>query len=90
MGHSKTCENCMHWEQTGATDTGLLGECHRNSPSPELTDSPTDTRMRFVVWPSTTQSQWCGAFEQRPMAEEEVRKRMAMIEKLEAERKSKK
>jgi hypothetical protein len=90
MAGNQICENCKFWEQTGATDTGLIGECHKNSPSPQLEPSPDQSGMRFAVWPSTVQNQWCGDFENRPMGSAELAKRMAIIEQMESERKKKK
>lgn len=89
MDDKTLCENCKFWIQTGATDTGLLGECHRNPPFPVISASVSDGKMYYASWPSTVQNHWCGEFVERPMANEEVLKRMAMIKKLEDERKSK-
>ena len=90
MGEKNQCEGCKFWIQTGATDVGLLGECHRQPPSPVMTTSSADTKMYFALWPCTTQNQWCGDFEERPMTNEEVIKRMEMIKQLENDRKTKK
>ena len=87
MANSGVCENCQFWVQTGATDDGLLGECHRNSPLPDLTGSSSDSKMRFAVWPSTLENNWCGSFEERAMANDELIERMAIIQQMEKERK---
>ncbi len=89
MEKTNVCENCKHWNETGGTDAGLVGECRRNSPLPKTLDGPADAKIRFATWPATSQDQWCGDFEQRPMETKEVLERMAIIEKMEAERKSK-
>ncbi len=89
MKSNKVCENCKFWIETGGTDEGLVGECRRNSPSPKTLDGPDDAKMRFAAWPATPQDQWCGDYEDRPMETKEVIERMAMIEKMEADRKSK-
>ena len=90
MDNTQICENCKFWNETGGTDEGLVGECRRNSPIPTTIDGPPGTKMRFAAWPATAQSQWCGDYEERPMATREVIERMAMIEKMEADRKAKK
>ena len=89
MEQVQVCEKCKYWVETGGTDTGLVGECHRNAPSPELIDAAAAARVRCAVWPATEDKNWCGAFEERPMASKELLARVAMIEKLEAERKAK-
>jgi len=43
----------------------------------------------MAAWPTTAQDQWCGDNEDRPMETKEVLERMAMIEQLEAKRKTK-
>jgi hypothetical protein len=90
MKKTSICENCKFWIETGGTDEGLVGECRRNSPVPVTLDGAVDAMIRFAAWPVTAQSQWCGDFEKRPMEAKEVMERMAMIEKMEAERKLKK
>jgi len=90
MNNNNVCKNCKFWNETGGTDEGLVGECRRNSPSPKTLDGPADAKMRFAAWPATPQDQWCGDYEDRPMETKEVMERMAMIEKMEADRKSKK
>ena len=90
MKKTTVCENCKFWIETGGTDDGLVGECRRNSPVPATLDGPADATIRFAAWPATAQHQWCGDFEKRPMETKEVVERMAMIEKMEAERKAKK
>jgi hypothetical protein len=89
MAESQVCEQCKYWIETGGTDTGLVGECHRNAPAPELIDAAASSRVRYAVWPVTADKDWCGGFEERPMASTEILARVAMIEKLEAERKGK-
>jgi hypothetical protein len=74
--------------ETGGTDSGLVGECHRNAPAPELIDASSASRIRCAVWPVTADGDWCGRFEERPMADAEALARIAMIEKMEAERKA--
>jgi hypothetical protein len=66
-----------------------VGECHRNAPQPELIDSRSTSNIRYAVWPVTADKNWCGRFEERPMPNQEVLARVAMIQKMEAERKSK-
>jgi hypothetical protein len=44
----------------------------------------------MAAWPATAEDQWCGDYEERPMETREVLERMAMIEKMEADRKTKK
>jgi hypothetical protein len=90
MKKTTVCENCKFWSETGGTDDGLVGECRRNSPIPVILDGAVDATIRFAIWPATAQYQWCGDFEKRPMETKEVIERMAMIEKMEAERKAKK
>ena len=89
MNDTNICENCKFWNETGGTDEGLVGECRRNSPSPKTLEGPADTKMRFAAWPATSQNQWCGDYEQRPMETKEVMERMAVIQKMEADRKAK-
>lgn len=89
MGKANVCENCKFWNETGGTDEGLVGECHRNSPVPVTLNGSTDATVRMTAWPTTAQEQWCGDYEDRPMETKEVLERMAMIEKMEAKRKSK-
>jgi hypothetical protein len=89
MDEARTCEKCTYWHETGGTDDGMVGECRRNAPSPELIDSSSTSTVRYAVWPVTADRDWCGRFEERPMANTEVLARVAMIEKLEAERKAK-
>ena len=90
MEEVKACENCKHWIEIGGTDAGLVGECHKNSPIPAITaDASAETAMWFAKWPSTSQTQWCGDYEERPMDTKEVIARMAAIEKMEADRKAK-
>lgn len=89
MEETHICEKCTYWIETGGTDDGLVGECHRNAPHPELTDAASTANIRFAVWPVTADRNWCGKFEERPMATQEVLARVAMIQKMEADRKSK-
>ncbi len=89
MEQVQVCEKCKYWVETGGTDSGLVGECHRNAPNPELIDAAAASRVRCAVWPATADRDWCGSFEERPMASTEILARVAMIEKLEAERKAK-
>ena len=90
MEKISVCEDCKFWNETGGTDAGLVGECHRNSPFPITLNGSSDASVRMAAWPTTAQDQWCGDYEKRPMETKEVQERMAMIEKMEAERKSKK
>ena len=87
---STNCENCKFWIETGGTDTGLVGECRRNSPAPIINENPVSSKFRYALWPITADTQWCGDFENRPMATKELMKRMARIEKMETERKGRK
>ena len=89
MNKTRVCENCKFWNETGGTDEGLVGECRRNSPSPKTLDGPADANIRFTAWPATSQDQWCGDYEERPMDTKDVMERVAMIKKMEADRKSK-
>jgi hypothetical protein len=89
MEKTDVCENCKFWNETGGTDDGLVGECRRNSPLPATLNGAVDSIIRFAAWPATAQHQWCGDYEERPMEAKEVLERMAMIEKLEAERRAK-
>jgi hypothetical protein len=89
MEETQLCEKCKHWMETGGTDDGLVGECHRNAPHPELIDAASTTNIRYAVWPVTADKNWCGKFEERPMATQEVLARVAMIQKMEADRKIK-
>ena len=89
MEETKTCETCKYWVETGGTDDGLVGECRRNAPHPELIDAASTANIRYAVWPVTADRDWCGKYEVRPMASKELLARVAMIEKLEAERKAK-
>ena len=81
------CENCKYWIETGGTDTGLVGECRRNSRVPILSENQANSNLRYALWPVTADKQWCGDFEKRPMATKELMRRMAAIEKLESQRK---
>ena len=90
MEKENVCENCKSWNETGGTDEGLVGECHRNSPSPISLNGSPDSGVRMAAWPTTAQDQWCGDYEIRPMGAKEAQEHMAIIEKMEAERKSKK
>ena len=90
MEKATVCENCKFWNETGASDAGLVGECRRNSPSPITLNGTADASVRMAAWPATAENQWCGDYEERPMETKEVLKRMAMIEKMESERKTKK
>jgi hypothetical protein len=38
MEENQTCEKRRFWVETDGTDDGLVGECHRNAPHPELID----------------------------------------------------
>ena len=89
MEEDQICEKCKYWIETGGTDSGLVGECHRNAPQPELIEACSTSNIRYAVWPVTTDRNWCGQFEQRPMPTQEVLARVALIQKMEAERKSK-
>ena len=89
MEQVKICEKCMYWIETGGTDDGMVGECRRNAPLPALIDSSSTSNVHYAVWPVTADRDWCGRFEERPMANTEVLARVAMIEKAEAERKAK-
>jgi hypothetical protein len=89
MGKATVCENCKFWVETGGTDEGLVGECRRNSPSPIISNGSTDANVRMASWPTTAEVQWCGDYEDRPMETKEVMERMAMIEQMEAKRKTK-
>jgi hypothetical protein len=88
MDKSQLCEKCKYWIETGGTDEGLVGECRINAPSPELIDASATATIRYAVWPVTADSDWCGRFEDRPMSSRELLERVAMIEKLESERKA--
>jgi hypothetical protein len=87
MEETQTCEKCTYWVETGGTDEGLVGECHRNAPHPELIDVASTSKIRYAVWPVTADRNWCGKFEERPMATQEVLARVALIQKMEADRK---
>jgi hypothetical protein len=89
MEENQICEKCKYWLETGGTDAGLVGECHRNAPYPELIDAACTANIRYAVWPVTADKNWCGKFEDRPMATSEVLAQMAMIEKMEAARRGK-
>ena len=89
MEENQTCEKCKYWTETGGTDSGLVGECHRNAPPPVLIDASSTANVRYAVWPVTQDKNWCGKFDERPMATQEVLARVAVIQKMEAERKSK-
>jgi hypothetical protein len=89
MESTHVCEKCKYWIETGGTDAGLVGECHLNAPVPELIDVASSSKVRYAAWPVTADVNWCGQFEERPMATQEVLARMAAIEKLEAERRAK-
>lgn len=90
METTNVCESCKFWNETGGTDEGLVGECRRNSPSPKTLEGAGGAKIRYAAWPAVSQDQWCGDFEERPMETKEVLERMAMIEKMESERKAKK
>ncbi len=45
------------------------------------------SKIRYAVWPVTADRNWCGKFEERPMATQEVLARVALIQKMEADRK---
>ena len=89
MEEAQVCERCKYWTETGGTDSGLVGECHRNAPQPELIEAVSASRIRYAAWPVTADRDWCGKYEERPMASKELLARVAMIEKLETERKAK-
>ncbi|HSO62710.1 MAG TPA: hypothetical protein VLR50_16890 [Desulfobacterales bacterium] len=89
MEEIQVCEKCKYWAETGGTDSGLVGECHCNAPQPALIDAASTANIRYAVWPVTADRNWCGKYEERPMASKELLARVAMIEKLEAERKAK-
>jgi hypothetical protein len=89
MEENQICEKCKYWLETGGTDDGLVGECHRNAPHPQLIDAASSANIRYAVWPVTADRNWCGKFEERPMANQEVLARIAMIQKMEADRKGK-
>lgn len=89
MAKATVCENCKSWYETGGTDEGLVGECRRNSPTPITLNGSSDSSVRMAAWPTTAQEQWCGDYEDRPMETREVLERMAMIEQMEAKRKTK-
>ena len=82
MASAGRCENCKFWIETGGTDSGLVGECRRNSPFPILKEKPDDSNIRYALWPVTADQQWCGDYEKKPMATKELMERMAMIEKM--------
>jgi hypothetical protein len=54
-----------------------------------------ETKILLTIWPTTSQEQWCGDFEEseprsnRTETSDEVLKKVAEIEKREAERKAK-
>jgi hypothetical protein len=52
-------------------------------------DGAADSIIRYAAWPAVSQDQWSGDFEDRPMETKAVLERMAMIEKMESERKAK-
>lgn len=87
MEETQICEKCKYWVETGGTDDGLVGECRRNAPLPELIDAASTSTIRYAIWPVTKDKDWCGRFEERPMATQEVLARVAMIQKMEADRK---
>ena len=89
MEETQICEKCKYWVETGGTDNGLVGECHRNAPHPALIDAASSVTIRYAVWPVTADGNWCGKFEERPMATQEVLARVAVIQKMEADRKGK-
>jgi hypothetical protein len=53
MEENQTCEKCKFWVETGGTDDGLAGECHRNAPHPELVDVACTVKIRYAAWPVT-------------------------------------
>jgi len=52
-------------------------------------DAASTANIRYAAWPVTADRDWCGKYEERPMASKELIARVAMIEKLEAQRKAK-
>ncbi len=83
---AENCEGCKYWQKSGVSDNGFVGECHRKAPAPEVSNAASDTVMRFAVWPTTANEHWCGDFVARPLADDLVAEKLAMIEKLEARR----
>jgi len=80
MEETQVCEKCKYWTETGGTDSGLVGECHRNAPQPQLIDAASTANIRYAIWPVTADRDWCGKYEERPMASKELLARVAMIE----------
>ena len=89
MEETQVCEKCKYWTETGGTDSGLVGECHRNAPQPQLIDAASTANIRYAVRPVTADRNWCGKYEERPMASKELLARVEENEKLEAERTAK-
>jgi hypothetical protein len=46
MEENQTCEKCKFSVETGGTDDGLGGECHRNAPHPEPVDVACTVKIR--------------------------------------------
>ncbi|MEJ5357360.1 MAG: hypothetical protein WHT06_01690 [Desulfobacterales bacterium] len=88
MSAATSCGQCKFWVETGGTDEGLVGECRHHAPSPGLIDGAGGGALRFAVWPVTRENDWCGRFEERGLANHEILERVALIEKMEAERKA--
>ncbi len=86
MSAATTCETCKFWVETGGTDEGLVGECRHHAPHPAWGEG--GGALRLAVWPVTRDRDWCGRFEERGLANHEILERVALIEKMEAERKA--
>jgi hypothetical protein len=86
MEETQICEMQV-LDGAGGTDSGLVGVSPMHQP--ELIDAASTANIRYAVWPVTADRDWCGKYEERPMASKELLARVAMIEKLETERKAK-
>lgn len=59
---SPRCEDCKFWDsstQLGSAQPDTTGMCRRNAPI-------VDKRHGSGLWPFTSDTDWCGKFEERP------------------------
>jgi len=63
VSEKTVCRTCKFWE--AAEDNEPLGKCHRYPPTPVILEPCNE----HYLWPTTKESDFCGDWEMRSMAD---------------------
>jgi hypothetical protein len=66
------CHECEFWKKPGGADSGRVGECHRRAPVPSFSPVMDEPKAVLRSGRLPCKNHWCGEFEKKPVATEEV------------------